>query len=176
MAEHKLSPEQRETLTQWLAADYSERLIRHWFEERQWPELTRQAFHYHRKKLSDQIEALRAERHTKALTTGLAVKEERVERLKQHADRLEEIKWLPDDKGKLHNEKSWRETLDDIAKEVGHRRTGVDLSVGRMSDDDLITEARRALNAEAESGTGGAGPAWNPDTAGSDEPDRTIPA
>ena len=128
MAAPKLNDEQREALLTWLAAEYDTRLIRKWFAAREWPEIDRAMFTYYRKKHEQDINALRAERRTKALNSGLALKDERVARLAHHADELEAIKWVPDDKGRLWNEKAWRETLDDIAKEMGHRRTGVDIA------------------------------------------------
>lgn len=130
----KLTAEQREALLTWLAADYSIKLILHWFSERQWPAISRQAVEYHREQVRDEIDRLREERRSKALTTGLALKEERVERLKAHADDVEEIKWVPDEKGKLWNLAEWRATLDDIAKEMGHRRAGVDLNADINAD------------------------------------------
>lgn len=128
MAAPKLTEDQRTQLLEWLAAGYSEGLIRQWFQEHEWPEIAQPAMSYYRKRFKAQIEALRTERHAAALNTGLALKAERVERLKAHADRLEAIKWTPDKNGRLWNEAAWRETLDDIAKEMGHRRTGIDIA------------------------------------------------
>jgi hypothetical protein len=124
----KLTAEQRDTLLGWLAADYSEKLIRKWFVEREWPLISPQAFWHLRQRFMPEIEAKRAERHAAALNTGLALKEERVARLAHHADELDEIKWLPDEKGRLWNEKAWRETLDDIAREMGHRKAAIEHS------------------------------------------------
>lgn len=118
----KLTPEQRNALREWLAAEYSAPLIRKWFKDRDWPELTDPAFTYYRNQWSAEIEVVRAERRSSAINSGLALKEERVKRLAEHADELEAIKWLPDEKGRLWNEKAWRETLDDIAKEMGDRK------------------------------------------------------
>lgn len=112
----------------WLAADYSEPLICKWFEKNEWEPLSKSTISYHRKRFASEIEAARAERRGGALSSGLALKEERVKRLVDHADELEAIKWLPDDKGRLWNEKAWRETLDDIAKEMGERRAGIELT------------------------------------------------
>lgn len=108
----------------WLAADYDTRLIRSWFASREWPTLDRSMFSYYRKQYGLEIERLRTERRRSALNSGLALKEERVARLAAHADELEALKWVPDDNGRLWNEKAWRETLDDIAREVGDRRAG----------------------------------------------------
>jgi hypothetical protein len=161
MAAPKLNDEQREALLTWLAAEYDTRLIRKWFAAREWPEIDRAMFTYYRKKHEQDISALRAERRTKALNSGLALKDERVARLAQHADELEAIKWVPDDKGRMWNEKSWRETLDDIAKEMGHRRTGVDIAsqeLGAFLDrlrDNLPAEQYAAiLKLASEAGAG----------------------
>jgi hypothetical protein len=129
MAKPKLTNEQKETLLMWLAADYDSRLIALWFQEREWPELSRATLTYYRNTYGIEIEKVRAERKESALNTGLAVKEERVKRLVDHADALEAIKWIPDPKtGKLHNEKAWRETLADVAAEVGGRKQNVDVN------------------------------------------------
>jgi hypothetical protein len=131
MAKPKLTNEQKETLLMWLAADYDSRLIALWFQEREWPELSRATLTYYRQTYGVDIDKLRAERKESALNTGLAVKEERVKRLVDHADALEAIKWIPDPKtGKLHNEKAWRETLADVAAEVGGRKQNVDITSG----------------------------------------------
>lgn len=119
----KITAEQHDALLIWLAAGYSEPLIRKWFEEREWEPLAKSTISYYRSQHRAAIEAARAERFADALTTGLALKEERVQRLKDHADELEAIKWVPDKNGRLWNEKAWRETLDDIAKEMGQRRS-----------------------------------------------------
>lgn len=110
----------------WLAADYNTGLIREWFKDRGWPELSRNTFKHYRQHYQIDIDAIRAERRLRALTTGLSIKAERVERLKQHADSLEAIKWEPDKNGRLWNEKAWRETLADIAAEIGDRKQVVE--------------------------------------------------
>lgn len=122
MAAPKLTIEQQSVLLTWLAADYSEPLIRKWFVDREWEPLSQAGVSYYRTKFAAEIEAARKERRDSALNTGLALKEERIKRLAEHADELEAIKWLADDKGRLWNEKAWRETLDDIAKETGGRK------------------------------------------------------
>lgn len=125
----KITPEQRDALLTWLAAEYSEPLIRKWFEENGWEPLDPSTITYHRQQNAGEIDRLRKERRDSAINTGLALKEERVKRLVTHADELEAIKWVPDRRGRLWNEKVWRETLDDIAKEMGHRRQGVDIAL-----------------------------------------------
>lgn len=143
----KLTIEQKDALRQWLAAEYSAPLIRKWFKDREWPELTDQAISYHRIQWQEAIDAARSERRSTAINSGLALKEERVKRLAEHADELEAIKWVPDEKtGRLWNEKAWRETLDDIAKEMGHRRTGVDIATRELED--FLDRAKNKLPAE----------------------------
>lgn len=129
MAAPKITKEQRAQLLEWVAADYSPTLIIEWFATRKWPEIGPSAISYYRKRYQAKIAQLRDERLAAALTSGLALKAERVERLKEHADKLDAIKWNAGENGRFWNEKAWRETLDDIAKEMGHRRQGVDLAV-----------------------------------------------
>ena len=131
---NKLTSEQRATLLEWLAADYDWRLIRQWFEEREWPTLSRAAVSYYRRTRYDGIQRIRAERYNKALDAGLAQKAERVERLKIHADKLEAIKWQPDKNGRLWNEKAWRETLRDIAEEMGERKPNVEININVVKE------------------------------------------
>jgi hypothetical protein len=147
VAAPKLTTEQRTALLEWLAAEYTAPLIRKWFKEREWPELSDPAFSYYRERWASEIDAARSARRSAALTTGLALKEERVKRLAEHADELEAIKWEPDEKtGRLWNEKAWRETLDDIAKEMGHRRTGVDIATQELEA--FLDRAKNKLPAE----------------------------
>ena len=130
MASPKLTGEQQEALLTWLAAEYDTGLIVKWFEERKWPKLSRNTFKYYRKNYGIDIETVRKARRNSALNEGLALREERVKRLNQHADALDAIKWEPDEHGRLWNEKAWRETLDDIAAETGGRKQGIDLTSG----------------------------------------------
>lgn len=131
MARNKLNKAQREQLLEWCGADYSPTLVIQWFADREWPELTTQAISYYRKRYRAAIAHLRDERLSSALSRGLALKAERIQRLKEHADALDAIKWNAGENGRLWNEKAWRETLDDIAREMGHRRAGVDLTLER---------------------------------------------
>lgn len=129
MAQTKLNGDQRATLLEWIAADYDAALILQWAAELDWPKLTRQAIHYYRQSRGESVKRLRSERYTKALDSGLAQKSERVARLKRHADSLEAIKWVPDKNGRLWNEKAWRETLRDIAEEMGERKPNVNVEI-----------------------------------------------
>lgn len=113
----------------WLAADYDTRLIKKFFERQEgWPEISYELVYYYRDKHRVKIEELRVARRESAINTGLALREERVARLKEHADALEAIKWETDEKGRMWNEKAWRETLEAIATEVGHRKQTVEHS------------------------------------------------
>ena len=127
MAKPKLTKEQKQALLTWLAADYDTALIVKWFEERQWPQLSRNTFTFYRKHYDIDIQTLRKARRDSALNEGLALKEERVKRLVIHADALEVIKWEPDEHGRMWNEKAWRETLADIAAETGGRKQVLDI-------------------------------------------------
>lgn len=83
---------------------------------------------YYRSHYKTDIERVRKERLDKALSSGLALKAERVRRLQEHADELELIKWKPDANGRLWNERAWRQTVEDIAIEMGERRPNKDES------------------------------------------------
>lgn len=145
----KLSDEQRAALLTWLAAEYSEPLIQKWFEKEKWEPLAKSTISYHRKRYAVEVEAARQERRTGAINSGLALKEERIKRLTEHADELEAIKWVADEKtGRLWNEKAWRETLDDIAKEMGHRRTGMDIDLVEKELDATLDRLKDNLSPE----------------------------
>ncbi len=136
MAAPKLTEEQRNQLREWLAADYDTRLILAWFKERDWPEISRVTIHGYRQRDAIDIERIRSERRSAALTTGLAVKEERIARLKLHADRLEELKWQPDEKGRLWNEKAWREVVQQIADEMEPKKVEM---LGKVDGPPVLT-------------------------------------
>lgn len=125
MAAPKLTREQRDALLNWIAADYGTTLIRKWFEENGWPQIADAAFSYYRQNCAVDIERIRQERRDKALSEGLAVKAERIRRLCEHADELEAIKWMPDEKGRLWNEKAWRELVQQIADEMEPKKVQI---------------------------------------------------
>ncbi len=160
MAKPKLTNEQRTTLLNWLAADYDSRLIKQWFEDNNWPTLSDDLLTYYRHSRDNYIAKLRQERRASALISGLALKEERVARLAAHADALEAIKWVADEKtGRLWNEKAWRETLADIAAEMGHRKVTVEIDWRERAKQDgydadaLFTELVNAARARLVSGS-----------------------
>lgn len=161
MAAPVLTEEQRLQLIEWLAAGYPSPLIEQCFRARGWKPIKPPSVHYHREQHREAIEQRRREREVVAYDAGLAQRDARVRFLVRHAEALAEIAWVPDDKGKLHNEKALRECLDDIAREMGHRRTGIDLAqtFGKMTDeelDDYIAAAQCAGAAASEGGEGGA--------------------
>jgi hypothetical protein len=119
VAARTLTEEQRTTLLEWLAADFPTSGIKDQFRALGWPVPTDPMLRYYRKTYLPEIMAIRTARRESALTRGLALKEERVAALVAHAEALGSIKWVPDDKGRLHNEKAWRETLRQIAEETG---------------------------------------------------------
>lgn len=156
MAANVLNEEQRLLLIEWLAAGYPEPLIQTFFRARGWKQISKQAIAWHREQHRETVAQRSREREQSAYDAGLAQRDERVRQLVRHAGALEQIKWVPDDKGKLHNEKAWRETLDDIAKEMGHRRLGIDLSqtFGKMTDEELDAYIAAAGQAVAPIGEG----------------------
>jgi len=86
------------------------------------PVLTESAVDYYRTRHKDELVRLKTERIEAAMIGGCASKAERIARLCAHADELESLKWDVSITGKLWNEKAWRETLADIALEMGERR------------------------------------------------------
>lgn len=123
MAAPKLTDEQRRVVLLLIAADYSNAVIFDRLSKLdEFPDISASALSYYRDKFGEDIKRLRKERDDAALSTGLALKAERVQRLKEHADELELMKWVAAESGRLWNEKAWRETLDDIAREMGERR------------------------------------------------------
>jgi hypothetical protein len=122
MAAPKLTSAQRLKLLAWIAADYSNQVIFRRAAAADFPALEESTLSYYRRKHRAGIEELRQQRCAQALAAGLALKAERIARLCEHADELELLKWQMNDKGRLVNEKAWRETLRDIAEEMGERR------------------------------------------------------
>jgi hypothetical protein len=153
MAAPVLSEEQRLALVEWLAAGHPEPLIHMLFQARGWKPIHHSSIGFHRDRHREEIDRRRKEREARAYDAGLAQRDARIKALVRHAETLQQIMWQADEKGKLHNEKAWRETLDDIAKELGHRRSGVDLSVGSLTDAELRAEAARYFGAVRPSGT-----------------------
>lgn len=130
----RLTRWQRATVLKYIAADYSSgtvllllaKLNADGFPHREgdepFPVISESALGYYRSKYREDLIRLRTERLEAAMISGCAVKAERIARLCQHADELEPLKWVVAESGKMWNEKAWRETLDDIAREMGERK------------------------------------------------------
>jgi hypothetical protein len=71
------------------------------------------------------VEIAKRERYSAAMTTGLALREERIERLKRHAEELEPRRFEQDKRGGYPLEPAYRLTLRQIAEEVGDLKPGV---------------------------------------------------
>jgi hypothetical protein len=136
LAAPKLCEEQRIHLLEWLAAGNPYVLIVQKFLARGWEPISIDGIKYHHQRHKEAIDRRRQEREEAAFDRGYAQWQTRVKALVYHAENLDDVKWLPDEKGKLHNEKAWRETLDDIAKEMGHRKGLPD--AGTMTAQQLI--------------------------------------
>ena len=113
---------QRDHLVMLLASGQRERLINDYFRLMGWGELASSTLSYYRQEYHELIEEATAARIDGALTAGLALKSERIAALKDHAEMLGGIRFAPGKTGRLFNEKAWRETLEDIAIEMGDRR------------------------------------------------------
>src|SRR5262249_37219967 len=122
MAAPSLTEDQRDLLLSLLASGEREGAIQQYWKLCFGKRLASSTIAHWRKKAKPLIEARRRERIHKALDTGLALKAERIAALKDHAEQLASLKWLPAKTGRLFNEKAWRETLEDIAIEMGDRK------------------------------------------------------
>lgn len=125
MAAPRLTRAQRTQVLEWIAADYDTGLIFAWMKEKDWPVISRRTMFHYRKHYTPTINELREQRYKDAMSTGLALKEERIKRLIKHADQLEEFKFTTNKSGALVNEKAWRETLNQIAEEVGDKKANL---------------------------------------------------
>lgn len=140
----RLRKAQRTALLEWISEGFQTSEINECAAEFDPPfEVTPQLIDYYRKTRQVKIEAITAAGEATALTTGLARKEVRVQKLQALADRMEEDLmiggrlWLEQRKAIGYGENqeifdyeefngaevaAYRGVLDDIAKEVGHRR------------------------------------------------------
>ena len=128
--------------------------------------VSRQLVDWHRKHRAIDIKAIIAAGEHDALTTGLALKDVRVRKLQQLAALMEgdifggllwtdQVKMIgsgPFSKEVEYEEfntaevQQYRATLDDIAKEMGHRRTGIDLATQELES--FLDRAKHNLPAE----------------------------
>lgn len=112
-------------LLAWISADYDTALIIAWAKAQFKVEISRQAISQHRQKYAAEIEELRKTRHAEALTTGAALKEERVARLKRYLDELELKKWVTDDKGRAVYADTYLRTFIALRDELDPKRAVV---------------------------------------------------
>jgi hypothetical protein len=178
MAARVLNEEQRLAVVEWLAAGHTNPLIQMLFTARGWVPIANQSLDHYRESRREEIDRRRAERQAAAFDRGFAQWQVRVKALVEHAETLQAIAWVPDDKGKLHNEKAFREVLDDIAKEMGGRRQGIDISksISNLTDAELeeyIAAAERRIAQDRQRDQGGSADAGNGDAAGSG--DQSLP-
>lgn len=118
----RLDDSQRAMLLALLAAGDTGSAINSFFVGCGWGKLSASTLSHYRKLWASEIESARAARVDEALTSGMALRAERVAALKLHADQLHALRWSADRNGRLWNERAWRQTLDDIAAELGERR------------------------------------------------------
>lgn len=120
----KLNDEQKEQLLEWLTEGYSGKALNKLMQAAGIPVLARSTISEYRTRHGTRIDELRKLRYSNALEEGLAKREERVARLKLHADDLEVMmNAMEGFKGWEHVERAWRATLDQIAEEVGDKDT-----------------------------------------------------
>jgi len=122
MAAPSLTDEKREQLIALLAAGTREGSIQRFWALVYRKRLASSTIAHWRKKAKPLIDERRKARIDEALNSGLALKTERIAALKEHAEQLAAIKFAVAKNGKLWNEKAWRETLADIAIEMGDRK------------------------------------------------------
>ena len=118
----RLDEEQKALLLLLLASGQHGTAIGRFFAAAGWDALSSSTLSYYRKLYAKQIAAAAAARVDEAMVSGLALKAERVAALKEHAEQLGLIKFIPDRHGRLWNERAWRLTLEDIAQEMGDRK------------------------------------------------------
>jgi hypothetical protein len=118
----RMPPDERDLLLKLLVAGFREGAINSVFRSLGYAPPASSALAYYRERWRDLIDEARARRTETALTEGLALRAERVAKLKEHAAILEEMRFTPDKNGRLWNERAWRQTLDDIAAKMGERR------------------------------------------------------
>jgi hypothetical protein len=118
----RLTPEERDLLLKLLVSGQREMLIMQVFASLGLKPPASSTIAYYREKYREEIREAQARRIEKATTEGLALRAERIARLKEHADLLEAMRFTADKNGRLWNERAWRQTLADIAEEMGERR------------------------------------------------------
>lgn len=118
----RMTQAERDLLLKLLVAGQRQGLIMQAFRALGYEEPASSSISYYRILWRELIEEAKKRRTEQALTEGLALKAERIAALKDHADLLESMRFSPDKNGRLWNERAWRQTLEDIAIEMGERR------------------------------------------------------
>lgn len=119
--QRRLSEDERSLLLKLLVAGQREGLILQAFEAMGLEPPASSTLNYYRQKYREEIREAQAARVERAMTEGLALKAERIAKLKEHAELLEAMRFIADRNGRLWNERAWRQTLADIAAEMGER-------------------------------------------------------
>jgi len=182
-----LRKKQKEALLQWIAEGLeTDEINQRAANFKPVFDVTRTQVDYYRSTRKHDLEAIKSVGEFDALRTGLAIKSERVKSLQILAalmwkDLTGGFLWLDQVKGLGSGEfmqvidyeefnaaevKEYRGVLDDIAKELGHRKTVVELNWRDIAKqrgydpdelyNDMVAAARRRL---VESGSGGSVPA-----------------
>jgi hypothetical protein len=118
----RMSPAERNLLLKLLVAGEREGAINAVFRSLGYVPPASSALAYYRERWRASIDQARASRTERALTEGLALRAERVAKLKEHAEALDALRFVPDKNGRMWNERAYRQTLADIAEEMGERR------------------------------------------------------
>lgn len=120
----KLTKRQRFEVIQWLAEGVSDGEIIGRMEASGMPVITASAIAKYRQRYGADIERLEREHLDRAIRRGLALKANRIRKLCDHADEIERQGLLmkEDQMGRPSWAKEWRETLEDIASEMGERQ------------------------------------------------------
>jgi hypothetical protein len=127
-----MSPAERDLLLKLLVAGVREGAINAVFRSLGYVPPASSALAYYRERWRASIEQARASRMERALTEGLALRAERVAKLKEHAEVLDALRFVPDKNGRLWNERAYRQTLADIAEEMGERRPSAQEQSGEV--------------------------------------------
>ena len=124
-----ITPEEKVFLLECLAAGYTRDAILDMASTRGHTHIGLTTINNYAKNYRVQIKEKTNERFKEAIEIGLAKKEERVARLVRHAEKLEALETdAQDEKGTLIISKEYRETLGDIASEVGDRQKNIDIT------------------------------------------------
>lgn len=119
----RLDDEQRALLLLLLVGGFRESAIASYFLASSWQPLASSTISYYRKLWAKRLAEAKASRLEAAMVSGLALKAERIAALKEHAELLGALRFVADRKsGRLWNERAWRQTLEDIAVEMGDRK------------------------------------------------------